>query len=68
MWQATMDWANSEFVYMIKMLTKNIVFYTVAGTVIALIAQFAGASLTVILLSSLLGPPLLLLIIRIIRY
>ena len=53
---------------MIKMLTRNIVFYTVAGTVIAFIAQIAGASLTVILLSSLLGPPVLLLIIRIIRY
>ena len=50
------------------MLTKNIVFYTVAATVIALIAQFAGASLTVILVSSLLGPPVLLLIIRIVRY
>jgi len=53
---------------MIKMLTKNIVFYTIAATVIALIAQVAGASLPVILFSSLLGPPLLLLIIRIIRY
>ena len=50
------------------MLTKNIVFYTVAATVIALIAQVSGASLTVVLLSSLLGPPVLLLIIRIIRY
>ena len=50
------------------MLTKNIVFYAVAATVIALIAQVAGASLTVILFSSLLGPPVILLIIRIIRY
>ena len=50
------------------MLTKNIVFYTVAATVIALIAQVAGASLTIVLLSSLLGPPVLLLIIRIVRY
>ena len=50
------------------MLTKNIVFYTVAATVIALIAQVAGASLPVILGSALLGPPVLLLIIRIIRY
>jgi len=50
------------------MLTKNILFYIVAATVIALIAQVAGASLTVILFSSLLGPPVILLIIRIIRY
>lgn len=50
------------------MLTKNIVFYTVAATVIGLVAQVAGASLTVVLFSSLLGPPVLLLIIRIIRY
>jgi len=63
-----MDWVNSEFVYMIKMLTRNIVFYTVAATVIALIAQVAGASLPIVLFSSLLGPPVLLLIIRIIRY
>ena len=46
---------------------KDMVFYTVAASVIALIAQLAGASLSVILLSSLLIPPLLLLIIRIVR-
>jgi hypothetical protein len=50
------------------MLTKNLIFYTVAASVIALIAQVAGASLPVILFSSLLIPPVLLLIIRIIRY
>ena len=46
---------------------KELIFYSVAGTVIALIAQLAGASLAVILLSSLLIPPIILLIIRIIR-
>ena len=46
---------------------KDIVFYSVAGTIIALIAQVAGASLPVVLFSSLLIPPLLLLVIRIIR-
>ncbi len=50
------------------MLSKNdIIFYVVAGNVIALIAGVAGASLSVILFSSLLIPPLMLLIIRIIR-
>ena len=51
-----------------KMPTKNLIFYTVAASVIALIAQVAGASLPVILVSSLLSPPLLLQAIRIIRY
>jgi len=49
-------------------MLKTIMFYTVAGSVIALIAQLAGASLPVILFSSLLGPAVLLLIIGIIRY
>ena len=47
---------------------KELIFYTVASTVIALIAQFAHASLTVILLTSLLIPPIILLVIRIIRF
>ncbi len=47
---------------------KELLFYTIASTVIALIAQVAGASLTVILLTSLLIPPFILLVIRIIRY
>ncbi len=42
-------------------------FYAVAANVIALIAVLAGASLAVILFSSLLIPPILLLIIRLIR-
>ena len=49
------------------MMVKELVFYSVAASVIAFIAQLAGASLPVILFSSLLIPPLLLLIIRIIR-
>ena len=46
---------------------KDIIFYNVAGNVIALIAGVAGASLPVILFSALLIPPIILLIIRIIR-
>ncbi len=48
-------------------MVKELIFYSVAGSVIALIAQLAGASLTVILFASLLIPPVILLIIRIIR-
>jgi hypothetical protein len=51
-----------------QIMLKNLVFYTIAGSVIALIAQAAGASLTLVLLLSLLGPPLILLVIAIIRY
>jgi len=46
---------------------RDMLFYIIAANVIALIAGVAGASLTVILFSSLLVPPLILLIIRIIR-
>ncbi len=46
---------------------KDFVFYAVAANVIALIAALAGANLAVILFSSLLIPPILLIIIRIIR-
>lgn len=50
------------------MFSKNdIIFYVIAGNVIALIAGLAGASLTVILFSSLLIPPIILIILRIIR-
>ncbi len=48
-------------------MLKDFVFYTIAANVIALIAVLAGASLTVILFTSLLIPPIILLIIRIIR-
>jgi hypothetical protein len=47
-------------------MKRDLIFYTIASTVIALIAQLMGASLTMILLLSLLIPPVLLLIIRII--
>ena len=49
-------------------MLKNMLFYTVAGTVIALVLQAVGAGLAVVLLASLIGPPVLLLAIRIIRY
>ena len=48
-------------------MLKDFVFYAVAANVIALIAALAGASLAVILFSSLLIPPILLIIIRVIR-
>ena len=48
-------------------MLKDLIFYTVAANVIALIAYVAGASLPVILFSALLIPPLILIIIRIIR-
>jgi hypothetical protein len=48
-------------------MKKDLIFYTIASTVIALIAQFAGVSLGVNLLLSLLIPPIILLAIRIIR-
>jgi len=50
-----------------KKLVKELIFYMVAANVIALIAGVAGASLPVILFSALLIPPIILLIIRIIR-
>lgn len=46
---------------------REFVFYTIAGGVIAAIAQAAGASLAVTLFASLLIPPLLLLVFRILR-
>ncbi|MDP2744848.1 MAG: hypothetical protein Q8P00_07280 [Dehalococcoidia bacterium] len=46
---------------------KELVFYTIAGGVIAAVAQAAGASLAVTLFASLLIPPILLLVFRIMR-
>ena len=46
---------------------SDMIFYTIASTVISLIATFAGASLGVILFLALMIPPLILLAIRIIR-
>ena len=46
---------------------KDLVFYSISGTIIAGIAQLFGASLAVTLFSSLLIPPVILIIIRIAR-
>jgi len=46
---------------------KDIIFYVIAANVIGVIAGLAGASLPVILLLSLLVPPALLLIFRIVN-
>jgi len=48
-------------------MMKDFIFYAVAANIIGLIAALAGASLAVILFSSLLIPPIILIIIRIIR-
>lgn len=48
-------------------MVKDFIFYAIAANVIALVATLAGASLAVILFTSLLIPPIILLIIRIIR-
>ncbi|MDO8577873.1 MAG: hypothetical protein Q7R50_01695 [Dehalococcoidales bacterium] len=47
---------------------KELLFYSVAGTMIGFIAQAFGANIGVILLTSLVIPPLILLVIRIMRY
>jgi hypothetical protein len=49
------------------MFKKEYIYYSVAASIIAAIAQLAGASLPVTIFSALLIPPALLLIIRIIR-
>jgi hypothetical protein len=48
-------------------MLKDLIFYTVAANIIALIALLAGASLAVTLFSSLLIPPVILIVWRIIR-
>lgn len=50
------------------MMLKSLAFYTIAGIVIAFIAQALGANLVIILLLSLLIPPIILLLIMILRY
>jgi hypothetical protein len=47
---------------------KDLIFYAVSGTIIGAVAEFAGASLTWILLLSLLVPPIILLGIRILHW
>ncbi len=46
---------------------SDLIFYMIVGNIIAMIAGFAGASLSVILFTSLIIPPLMLIIYRIIR-
>ncbi len=54
--------------YLRKMGSKSdLIFYAVAGNIIALIAGATGASLPVILFSALLIPPIMLIVFRIIR-
>ena len=48
-------------------LGKSFVFYAVVSSVVALVAGAAGASLAVILMASLVVPPFLLLLVRIVR-
>ncbi|MBI4202334.1 MAG: hypothetical protein HY532_04365 [Chloroflexi bacterium] len=50
------------------MFGKNLVFYAVSSTIIAVAAQALGAGIEVVLLFSLLGPPALLLVIAVVRY
>ena len=50
------------------MMLKNLVFYTITSSIIALIAQAAGASLPLVIFLALLGPPLILLVIAVLRY
>ena len=46
---------------------KDLLFYSIAGTVIAGVAQLMGASLAVVIFTSVLIPPVILLIIRLRR-
>ena len=45
--------------YRDKMLGKNLLFYFVAGTVIALVAQALGANLGIVIFASMIGPPII---------
>ena len=47
---------------------KNLLYYFMAGTVIAMVAQGLGASLGVVLFASSIGPGVLLLAVAILRY
>jgi hypothetical protein len=49
-------------------MLKNMIFYSVVGGIIAAVLQAFNADLGVVLFASLIGPPILLLAIRIIRY
>ena len=47
---------------------KNLLFYTVASAIISVVAQALGANIGVVLMASLLGPPVILLALAIVRY
>ena len=47
---------------------KNLLYYFVAGTVIAMVAQGLGASFVFVLFASAIGPAVLLLAVAILRY
>jgi hypothetical protein len=49
-------------------MAKSLIFYTIAGTVIGLIAQAVGGNWVMTLFLSLLIPPIILLVIEILRY
>ncbi|MEK7807266.1 MAG: hypothetical protein AAB528_05975 [Chloroflexota bacterium] len=49
------------------MFGKNLVFYVVASTIIAVVAFALGGGTVVAILASLVGPPVLLLALRLIR-
>ncbi|MBF8267861.1 MAG: hypothetical protein HW388_1369 [Dehalococcoidia bacterium] len=50
------------------MFGKNLLFYMVASTVIAFVGQALGASIGVVLVASLVGPPAILLALALMRY
>ena len=47
---------------------KNLLYYSVVGTLIALAAQGLGANFVVVLAASTIGPAVLLLAVAILRY
>lgn len=51
-----------------QMLGKNFLFYTVASTIIAVVAQALGADIVVVLVASLIGPPVVLMALAFLRY
>ncbi len=60
--------APAALSYSQPMFGKNLFFYFVASTVIAVAAQLLGASFIVVLVASFLGPPVILLTLAVMRY
>ncbi len=50
------------------MFTKNLLFYFVAGSAIAFVAQAAGANIGIVIFASMVAPPTMLLAIALMRY